>query len=203
MLNFFYYKVLPSLIYFFYKTYFSTIKYTYNSEKPSYPCIFAHFHQDELSLIKTGENSSFCVMTSYSKDGTLMTKFLNLMGFVCVRGSSNKKGASSGFLAMLNYCIQKKSSAVIAVDGPKGPIYKVKKGAILLAKKSEYPIIPLVAICNNYFQLKKAWNKAIIPKPFSKVSIILGDPMYITNNINIDEHVLNLEIKLKKLKNIN
>lgn len=202
MFNNIYTKLLPKIIYLLYKIYFSTIKFNYSSKRPSFPCIFAHFHQDEISLINTGKNSKYCVMTSYSKDGELMTNFLKQMGYSCVRGSSSKKGGS-GFLAMLNFCKKNLSSAVLAVDGPRGPIYKVKKGVILLAIKTKYPIIALVASCNSYFQLKKAWNKAIIPKPFSTVNIMFGDALYINDDDNMDEQALVLEKQLKTLKNIN
>jgi len=202
MRNYIYFKVLPKIIYVLYRLYFATIKFNYTSKKPSTPCIFAHFHQDELVLLNTGKNLNLCVMTSYSKDGELMTNFLKLMGYACVRGSSSKKG-SSGFLAMLNFCKKHSNSAVLAVDGPRGPIYKVKKGVILLAIKTKYPIIPLVALSNKYFQIKNSWNKAIIPKPFSSVNIVFGKPIYLDENHNLEEQALFLEKNLKELKNIN
>ncbi len=168
--------------------------------------IFAHFHQDEIILINTSKNVGLCTMTSTSKDGEIMTKFLQLMGYICIRGSSNKNPVRA-LLEMINFCKKQKNSAVIAVDGPKGPIYKVKKGVITLAKKTGYPIIPAVAIAKNAFCLENSWNKALIPKPFSSVEVIFGEEIYIdSNEKDLDKQAIFLEqtllaLKTKSLKN--
>jgi lysophospholipid acyltransferase (LPLAT)-like uncharacterized protein len=203
MKNLFYFKILPKIIYIFYTTYMKTVKFLYNTKKPNYLCIYAHFHQDELILINAARNYNYCVMTSYSKDGELMTQFLKKMGYFCVRGSSSKK-AISGFLALLSFAKSKKNSIVLAVDGPKGPIYKVKKGVILLSKLSGLPIVPLVAKPYSYYTLNKSWNKALIPKLFSKVNICIGKPIYIDKEEkNLDFYKELIEKELKTLKNIN
>lgn len=181
----------------------STVKYSIPLEKvPSYPIIFAHFHQDELMLIHTGVGKGYCTLTSTSKDGELMTRVLNIMGFYCIRGSSNKKPVAA-LLNMIAYLKNCKSTAVMAVDGPKGPIYKVKNGALMLSKKTGFPIIPLVARPSNAYCLKNSWNKALIPKPFSKVEILFGKELKVPNDeSDLDSYKNILEAELLRLKNI-
>lgn len=203
MYKFFYYKILPIIIKAVYSLYMKSVNYSIPLEKvPSYPVIFAHFHQDELMLIYTGVGKGYATLTSTSKDGELMTKVLNLMGFTCIRGSSNKKPVAA-LLNMINFLIKTNSTSVMAVDGPKGPIYKVKNGVLMLSKKTGFPIIPLVAKPSNAYCISSSWNKALIPKPFSKVEILFGKEIRVpSEESDLDSYKNILEADLLKLKNI-
>ena len=181
-------NILPYVIYSIYKTYMSLVKFI----EPEYPSklknkkanfIVAHFHQDELALVHQRTNSNFCTMTSTSTDGEMMTRFLKLMGYQCVRGSSTRGGATA-LLQMIKLCSSKKLNPVIAVDGPRGPLYKVKNGVIELAKQTGFPILPVALSYSSAFCIQKSWNKARIPKPFSRVTIKFGDPIHVPNNID-------------------
>ncbi len=200
-------KILPYLIYYVYKIYFSTIRYI----EPKLPkelinndFIVAHFHQDELALIPTRANSNFYVMTSQSTDGMMMKKLLHLMGYSCVEGSSSRGGAKA-LLQLIEVLKAKNASAVMAVDGPKGPIYKVKEGIIILSKHTGLPILPVTVQTKDSFIFTKSWNKAILPKPFSKVIIKFGEPLYVKEGVNkedIKELALTLESRLKNIKGL-
>ena len=205
-------KVLPYVIYFAYRLYFSTIRYIEpempapikkkENDKENY--IVAHFHQDELALVPTRINSNFCVMTSPSTDGRMMKKLLTLMGYICVEGSSSR-GGSRALIEMIRTLNTKKYNAVIAVDGPKGPIYKVKAGVCSLAKNTNCPILPVGVIAEKAFTFKKSWNKALLPKPFSTVKIVFGQPINVPSNADKDEiqkYVLKLESELSRIKSL-
>src|SRR5688572_18834056 len=56
------------------------------------PCVFAHWHGDELVLIGYYANRRLAVLSSLSKDGTIMAKTLELLGYQVFRGSSSKGG---------------------------------------------------------------------------------------------------------------
>jgi lysophospholipid acyltransferase (LPLAT)-like uncharacterized protein len=171
-------KILPFIIYVFYKIYFFTVRQKIEKVPIPEPFIVAHFHQDELCLINTRKKRSYLVMTSKSKDGEMMTKFLNLLGYKCVRGSSSKAGGTA-LHAMIKKIKKEGLSSVVAVDGPRGPIYKVKKGIIKLAYETGLPILPIRVIAKNAFIFKKSWNKAILAKPFSTFKVKIGKPIYV------------------------
>jgi lysophospholipid acyltransferase (LPLAT)-like uncharacterized protein len=186
----------------------STVKY----KEPALPkemdgfdnYIVAHFHQDELALVKTRINSSFVVMTSKSTDGEMMTRFLRLLGYICVRGSSKKSG-DKALIEMIHILRSQNLNAVVAVDGPRGPIYKVKQGVVLLAKQTGLPILPVAVEINKAFCISKSWNKALIPKPFSTVNIHFGNVIKVAKDIErnkIDEISLVLEKELRLIKNL-
>ena len=135
--------------------------------------IVAHFHQDEIVLIKTRMRSGFFIMTSTSTDGEMMTRFLELLGYHCIRGSSTR-GGSRALIEMIHILKRSKHNAVLAVDGPRGPIYKVKDGVLMLSKQTSFPILPVGIKVSSFFCINSSWNKLIIPKPFSRVDIKFG-----------------------------
>ncbi len=67
---------------------------------------------------------------------------------------------------------------VITPDGPRGPRYQVKPGIIVAAKESSASIVPLTWAADRFWQLK-TWDKLILPKPFSRILVKFGDPIYI------------------------
>lgn len=201
--------ILPFVIYAIYKTYMFFVKfveseYPSNLKKPNANFIVAHFHQDELILVHQRTNSNFCTMTSTSTDGEMMTRFLNLMGYKSVRGSSTRGGAMA-LLQMIKTCSSKKLNPVIAVDGPRGPIYKVKKGVLELAKQTGFPILPVAVTYSSAFCIKKSWNKAMIPKPFSRATIKFGSPIVVPQNTDktkLETFRIQLEKELLALKDL-
>ncbi len=62
----------------------------------------------------------------------------------------------------------------IAVDGPRGPIYKVKDGITAVSEKAQRPIVPIRGYPMWKIVFKKSWNKATLPLPFTKIKLKIG-----------------------------
>lgn len=62
----------------------------------------------------------------------------------------------------------------IAVDGPRGPIYKVKDGITALSQKAKRPIVPVRAHPARKIVFEKSWNKATLPMPFTRIDLVIG-----------------------------
>ena len=135
--------------------------------------IVSFFHQDELCLIPYFQNTNLGVLVSLSKDGSLMTDMAQKLGYVTARGSSSR-GAVAGLIAAIKK-VRDGHSFSFAVDGPRGPIYKVKDGAIAVSNKTDTPICPVRAIPHSSYTFQKAWNKARLPFFFSKITIKIGE----------------------------
>jgi lysophospholipid acyltransferase (LPLAT)-like uncharacterized protein len=89
---------------------------------------------------------------------------------------------------------------VITPDGPKGPRFKFKPGAILLAQMSGRPMLPLAYAASRAWLVK--WDKFVIPVPFSRVVIAVGTPRYVprvTDAAGIERLQADMELELKKL----
>ncbi len=143
----------------------------YNERRPTLKTkyLLAFFHQDELCLLNFFRNRNMSVLISISKDGEIMNNAATLLGYKAVRGSSSKK-AISGLIAAIKK-VRSGYKMAFAVDGPRGPIYKVKEGICAVAKKTETPIIPVRAAASNVKIFEKSWNKAKFPKPFSTIDL--------------------------------
>ena len=67
---------------------------------------------------------------------------------------------------------------MLTVDGPRGPRYTVHPGAAALALASGAPVVPILVNADSYWQMK-SWDRMQIPKPFSRVTLVLGEPLTI------------------------
>jgi len=194
---------------FLYKIYASTFRYELHFEneadkrlvfedlstpRPHFGknLIYACFHQDDLSCLPYFADKGIVILISQSKDGQILASAVEHMGYETVRGSSHR-GAVAGLLALMKKC-KEGYSLTIAVDGPKGPIYRVKEGITNVSEKSQRPIVPVRAHVHSKKVFEKSWNKATLPLPFSKVTILIGKIDFYTTT-SLEEKMLSLRIK--------
>ncbi len=161
--------------------------------------VLAFWHGSMLIPWYLGRNKNFAALISKSKDGDLLSRILKGWNYEVVRGSSS----SGGFVAlgiMVDYA-KNNYSVAITPDGPKGPIHKLKAGAVITAKKSGLPLV-MVGIGHEKKRILKSWDKFEIPKFFSKVKVVYSEPYYVKGDLNYDETskvIENSEQELNKL----
>lgn len=117
------------------------------------------------------------IMISQSRDGEMISQVAHWVGWKTVRGSSSK-GGKTAMNEMIAY-LKTHSLAAHILDGPQGPIGKVKAGAIKMALESGAVIVPWYVVSENAWYFK-SWDQFMLPKPFSKVMFHFG------NEIRID-----------------
>lgn len=139
---------------------------------PGKNLIYACFHQDDLTCLPYFGGQNITILISQSKDGQILASASEYLGYLTVRGSSHRGGVA-GLLAGMRK-VQEGYSMTIAVDGPKGPIYKVKEGITAVSDKSKRPIVPVRGFPSQKKVFEKSWNKATLPMPFTKVHIKIG-----------------------------
>ena len=113
------------------------------------------------------------MMSSDSKDGEIGATIGKKAGALVVRGSSSRRGAS-GLMALYRAIVKEKHSIIILPDGSKGPVYKAKVGVVALAKMTGKPVLPMSCWASRYWRIK-SWDRMIIPKPFARIEITVGD----------------------------
>lgn len=142
--------------------------------------IFGFWHGDLFATAYEGVRESLrrkiFILTSRSRDGEMLTRFLHRLHFGTVRGSSSR-GGTGAFLA-LNDRLSEGMNTALALDGPRGPRHRVKPGAILLARTSGALILPSAIRYSRKIALK-SWDRAEIPLPFSRCLILIGPPVTI------------------------
>ena len=111
------------------------------------------------------------ILISRSFDGELIAQTTERLGFRTVRGSSSRSGGS-GLLALAR-ALQRGHPAAFTADGPRGPVYEAKPGAVKLAQLTGYPLGIFYAHPEKAWVLR-SWDRFLIPKPFSRVAISWG-----------------------------
>ena len=123
-------------------------------------------------------------LVSPSTDGEIIARTVKLFGIRTIRGSSYKSG-SRAFRNLIRV-VRDKGRVFITVDGSRGPVFKVQKGVIHLAKISGMPVLPLTYGAEKAIVLK-SWDRFIIPHPFTRVVVIYGEPVYVHRDSSEDE----------------
>lgn len=162
--------------------------------------VLAFWHGQMLLGWFLQRNKNFTALISKSKDGDLLEKILKHWKYNVVRGSSSK-GGDVALGIMIDYA-KNKDSVVITPDGPRGPMNKMKAGAVITAKKSKVPLI-LVGIGYKRKRVLKSWDKFEVPKFFSAAKTVYSDPFYVNSDLSFadtSELILNCEQKLNELQ---
>lgn len=163
--------------------------------------LLAFWHGKQLlpALYKfTDHKTPLCALVSPSRDGALLSTFLNKLGYETVRGSSRDGGARA--LLEIKSKLEQGYSMGIAVDGPIGPMHEVKPGIIFLAKKLNLPVIAVGSASSRFWQFRKAWDKFQLPKPFAKCALVFSDPITIDHNAEVNDECRRLENLLHNLE---
>lgn len=125
------------------------------------------------------------MLTSASKDGTMLTTVARDYGMRTVRGSSRRRGAA-GFLDMMRE-LREGCSMCITPDGPKGPRYRCHPGVIKLASMSGVPIVPLRIKYSCAYRVR-SWDRFFIPMPFSRVELsTTAEPLCVPPDLSEEE----------------
>ena len=117
------------------------------------------------------------VMTSRSFDGEYIARFIQRFGYGAARGSSTR-GATGAIVEMVRL-MRAGCPTAFTIDGPKGPRYVAKMGAVLLAKKTGNPILPFTITARKFWEAKKSWDGFQTPKPFTRARVYIAPPIYV------------------------
>jgi lysophospholipid acyltransferase (LPLAT)-like uncharacterized protein len=134
------------------------------------------------------------VMSSISFDAEYTARCIQRLGFGIVKGSSTRGGTRA--LVEMIRVMKRGVPITFTADGPRGPIYVAKPGPPMLAKKTGNPMIPVSVALEKYWTIK-SWDRFQIPKPFARVNMIFGDPIFVAADAGDGE----LEAKRQEMEN--
>jgi lysophospholipid acyltransferase (LPLAT)-like uncharacterized protein len=145
-----------------------------------------YWHQHQLMCVKPllemrGAGVRLGFLISPSVDGEIGAMLVRKVGGEVIRGSSSHTGAR----ALRDYyeALSKQGiSPAITPDGPRGPPWKFKPGAILLAQMSQRPMIPMAYAASRAWKIQ--WDRFVIPKPFARIAIVFGPPVYVPKGLD-------------------
>lgn len=182
-------RVLGALAGWFMKAWCATLRYELedrSGDDGGSPRVFVLWHNRifvipaiwKRTLAKQRGSS---VLTSASHDGATLARAMAVFGLGAVRGSSSRRGVAA--LIALKRVLEGGEDVCITPDGPRGPRYVVQPGAVKLAEFSGAKIFPIHAKFSSAWRLR-TWDGLVIPKPFSKVSVIYGETLAVPRGLD-------------------
>jgi len=140
------------------------------------PCYWHQHHVLCSALIKDWIDRGFkaCFLVSSSVDGEVPDRIARSWGAEVIRGSANQTGAL--VLRDMQQMMKRGISVVTTADGPNGPKHVFKPGAVLMARIGGAPMVPLACAADRAWHLRR-WDDFMIPKPFARVVLAIGEPV--------------------------
>jgi lysophospholipid acyltransferase (LPLAT)-like uncharacterized protein len=135
------------------------------------PMVLAFWHSCIFPATYVWRNLQIRVMSSDSFDGEWTGRIIRKFGFVKVRGSSSR-GAVRALLGMRRE-LEQGWAVAFTIDGPRGPRFVAKPGAVLLARATGAPMVAFHIAVEKAWILN-TWDQSMIPKPFSRALLRVG-----------------------------
>jgi len=148
-----------------------------------YP-VMAFWHGRILPATFYFRRRGIVVMTSENFDGEWIARIIERFGYGTARGSTSRGGRRA--LLQLVRDMQRGSAAGFAIDGPRGPARVAQPGAVWLAGAAGQPLLPFHLEASRYWELG-SWDRTQIPKPFSAVALVVGEPLPVASGLSDGE----------------
>ncbi len=147
--------------------------------------VYASWHQRFFPGITFfATRKPIAIMISQSRDGEMIARVVDILGWRSVRGSSSKGGIRA--LKELRSLTREGYRVGHIVDGPQGPFGVIKPGLLTIAQFSGAPILPVI-ISGQRRWVFNSWDRFMVPKPFSRVFVRFGKPIFVPRRLNTDD----------------
>ena len=138
--------------------------------------IMAFWHGRILPATYYFRRRGIVVITSENFDGEWIAGIIERFGYGTARGSTSR-GARKALLQLTRNLAQGLPVG-FTLDGPRGPAHVAQLGAIWLSKATGHPVLPFHLEADRHWTLG-SWDRTQVPKPFSTVSIAMGEPFIV------------------------
>jgi hypothetical protein len=184
-------------------TYRYTVEGPEHCEAPraaGFPPIYGLWHGRILPAVYFFRRRGIVVITSQNFDGEWIARIITRFGYGTARGSSSRR-ARAAMLQMVRDVRAGRPTA-FTLDGPRGPARQAKPGAVFLARATGAPIVPYHLEADRFWELR-SWDRTQIPKPFARVALVIGEPMYVPaggGDAAVDAWRAGLETRMAQLE---
>ena len=147
----------------------------------SHPLILCFWHEGIFVSTYVFRNQKIGVISSHSFDGEYTGRIISKFKYVPIKGSSSK-GAIRAFLGSRRH-LEQGNTVAFTSDGPRGPAHIAKPGPVLLASKTGLPLVAFHIASEKAWRLR-SWDRAMIPKPFSRTLICMSKKIALPRDAN-------------------
>ena len=146
--------------------------------------IFTFWHVCIVSATWFWRNRGIVVMSSVSRDAEYTGRVIKRFGYGAARGSATRGGGRA--LAEMAQCLDSGMEVGFTIDGPRGPAYVAKPGAVTLARHTGHAILPFHIGASSYIEVP-SWDRFQIPLPFTRAVCFIGEPIYVPRRATSEE----------------
>ena len=146
--------------------------------------IFTFWHVCIVTATWFWRNRGIVVMSSESRDAEYTGRVIKRFGYGTARGSATRGGGRA--LAEMAFCLENGMEVAFTIDGPRGPAYVAKSGAITLARHTGQAILPFHIAARRYIEVP-SWDRLQIPLPFTRAISLIGEPIYVPRDATSEE----------------
>ena len=150
--------------------------------------VLSCWHGELLAAVWAHRGQGMVPLISEHRDGEIIARICERLGYGTVRGSSTRGGARA--LLGLVRTLEQGTAVAVTPDGPRGPVERYAPGALAAAKKAQAPIVAIRVRASRAWRLR-SWDRFLIPKPFARVVLAYSMPTYVTtdNGRTMDDEV--------------
>ena len=164
------------------------------------------WHEEVFSVAWSYRAVSPHTLANLGDSGELVTRLLELCGYVVFRGGSSRRRSRQRETVLIEMIRHMKETRRviygITVDGSNGPYHVLKPGALLIAHKCKKPIVFVRTWAKRNVRLP-TWDRMAVPLPFNHIRQYLVGPFFVPENADdprvFEEFRLELEKKLDAL----
>ncbi|HMD86604.1 MAG TPA: lysophospholipid acyltransferase family protein [Terriglobia bacterium] len=163
--------------------------------------IYTFWHREIFAATWFWRKRGIVVMTSQNFDGEYIARIIQKHGFGAARGSSSH-GARRALMEMIR-CHREGRDTAFTIDGPRGPRFVAKRGAVVLAKATGAAILCFHAAVRRPFVFRKTWDFTEFPLPFSRAAMFIAPPIRVsrdTDDAAQDGKLLEVQSALDRLR---
>ncbi len=146
--------------------------------------IFTFWHTCIFSATWFWRKRGIVVMSSQSRDAEYTSRFIRRFGYGATRGSSTRGGMQA--MREMSECLRSGIDVAFTIDGPRGPAYVAKPGAVTLARHTGQAIFPFHIAARHPVELS-SWDRLQIPLPFTRAATFVAEPIYVARDASKDE----------------
>jgi len=139
------------------------------------PAIGAFWHRCIFPAVWIWKKRDIVVLNTVNFDGQWTRRVIERLGFGTAQGSSTR-GAIEGLSAMAHH-LEDGRHVALTIDGPRGPRYVAKPGAVILARRTGQPISVFHIGVKWGHTFRKSWDRFRLPYPFSRVVMFVAPPI--------------------------
>ena len=147
--------------------------------------ILSVWHGQLLSVVHDLRKENFYAIAGTHEDAEIISRIATKWGWNMMRGSSKEKG-DVVYKNMINALKKPGNAVFITPDGPTGPARVPKPGGIRAAQATNAAIIPISVHSTRRWGFTN-WDTFYLEKPFGKIYIQYGEPIFFDKKQNFDE----------------